>query len=54
MIVVRFEPEAVGDGTMDGGALAVPRGVRGAVVGSEGGDVEVEGGVGSDVYDGTG
>ena len=51
MIVVRFEPEAVGDGTMDGGALVVPRAVRGTVVESEGGDVEMERNVGSDVWD---
>ena len=41
-------------GKMDGGALMVPRAARGTVVESEGGDVEMEGSVGSDVYDGTG
>ena len=54
MIVVCLEPEAVGNGTMNGGALVVHRAVRGAVVDSEGGDVDVEGGVGPGGYDGTG
>ena len=54
MIVVCLEPEAVDNGPMNGGALVVHRAMRGAVVGSEGGDVEVEGGVGPGVYDGTG
>ena len=39
---------------MDGDALVVHRAMRGAVAGSEGGDVEMEGGVGLGVYDGTG
>ena len=53
MIVVCLEPEAVDNGPMNGGALVVRRATRGAVVGSEGGDVEVEGGVRPGVYDGT-
>ena len=54
MIVVCLEPEAVGNGTMSGGALVVHRAMRGAVVETKSGDVEVEGGVGPGVYDGTG
>ena len=42
MIVVCLEPEAVGNGTMDGGALVVHRAMRGAVKGPEGGDVQME------------
>ena len=49
MIVVGFKPEAVGDGTVNGGALVGPRAVRAAVVHSEGGGVEMEGSVNLDV-----
>ena len=38
---------------MSGGALVVHSAMRGAVVGSESGDVEVEGGVGAGVCDKT-
>ena len=48
MTVVCLEPEAVDNGPVDGGALVVHRAMRGAVVGSEGRDVEVL------VCDGTG
>ena len=54
MIVVCPEPLALGNGPVNGGALMVHRATRGAAVGSEGGDVEVEGSVGPGVYDGTG
>ena len=53
MTVVCLEPEAVENGRMNGDTLVVHRAMRGAVVGSEGGDVEVEGGVGHGVFDGT-
>ena len=43
MLDVCFEPEAVGDRTVKSGPLMVHRAMRGAVVGTEGGDVEVEG-----------
>ena len=54
MIVVCSEPEAVGNRTMSGGAVVLQRAMRGAVVVSVGGDVEMQGSVGSDVCDGTG
>ena len=53
MLDVCFEPEAVGNRTMKGGPLTVHRAMR-AVVGTEGGDVEVEGSGNLDVYEGGG
>ena len=47
-------PEAVGNRTMNGGALVVHRTMRRAVVGPEGGDVKVEGSGSLDVYEGVG
>ena len=44
MTVVCLEPEAVGNGPMNGDALAAHRAMRGGVMGTEGGDVEAEGG----------
>ena len=38
----RFEPEAAGDGEMNGGALMVPHVVRTTTVRSESGDMEME------------
>ena len=56
MLGVCFEPEAVGNRTMKVGPLMVHRATRGAVVGTEGGDMEaeVEGGGNLDVYEGGG
>ena len=54
MLDVCFEPEAVGNRTMKVGPLMVYRATRGAVVGTQGGDVEVEGGGNLDVYEGGG
>ena len=54
MLDVCFEPEAVGNKIMKGGPLIVHRAMRGAVVGTEGGDVEVEGSGNLDVYEGGG
>ena len=50
MIVVCLEPEAVGNGTMNGGALVVHCAMRGP----EGGDVEEVGSGSLDVYEGVG
>ena len=50
----KFEPEAAGDGVAIGGALVMPRVVSAAVARSEGGDVEMKGSVGLDVFEGTG
>ena len=40
MTVICLEPEAVENGPMNGGTLVVHRAMRGAAVGTEGGDVE--------------
>ena len=53
MAVVCLELEAVENGARNGATLVLHPAMRGAVVGVEGGDVEVEGGVDHGVYDGT-
>ena len=52
MLDVYFESEAVSNRTMKGGPLVVHRAMRGVVVGTESGDVEVVGNGGLDVYEG--
>ena len=54
MLDVCFEPEAAGDRTVKSGPLVVHRAMRGAVVGTEGGDVGVKGRGSLDVYGGGG
>ena len=49
MAVVRLESEAVEKGQRNGATLVVHRAMRGAAVGTEGGDVVVERGVGHGV-----
>ena len=53
-IHVCLESEAVENGQRGGATLVVHREMKGAVVGMEGGDVEVEGGVGQGVCNGAG
>ena len=54
MLDVCFEPEAVGYRTVQSGPLVVRRAMRGAVVGPEGVDMEVEGSGSLDVFEGAG
>ena len=54
MLNVCFEPEAVGNRTMKGAPLMVHRAMRGAVVGTEGDEVKVEGSGNLVVYEGGG